>query len=189
MRQEHQSARRTIFRKGTTLFEVMIVLGLVAIMGAATAVYNKGIQRQIVITREHATALGLFIRARSAGLTAPKGAADELVCGYGVHIDATSRTFTYFKDLGDFAAQSCASATRAYEVGEAIDQRTLGNLVTVTSDDITNLVYAPPFGRVYMDGAEAQDTASVIITGTETGNSKGIRANAYGQISEFLPTP
>lgn len=189
MQQVYQRVNRTTSRKGTTLFEIIIVLGLVAILGAATAVYNKGIQRQIVITREHATALSLFIRARSAGLTAPQGGVGELVCGYGVHIDAASRTFTYFKDLGDYAAQSCASATRAYESGETIDQRTLSNAVTVTSDDVDDLVYVPPFGRVYMDGAEAQDTASVIITGVETGSSKGIRANAYGQISEFLPTP
>ncbi|HAL24599.1 TPA: hypothetical protein DDZ49_04515 [Candidatus Wolfebacteria bacterium] len=168
----------------------MIVFGLVSLLISATAVYNRAIQRQIVLTREHATALGLFIRARSAGLTAPRGTSGELVCGYGIHIDAASRTFTFFKDLG-ISPADCSSADFSYtDATEKIDQKILGDSVSVTDSGVSDIVYTPPYGKVYTDGIEASDSVSVIITSLDTGSAKGIRANAFGQITEYLlPTP
>lgn len=189
MRHLTHGMRRMTSRAGTTLLEVMIVLGLVAIMTSATAVYNREIQRQITLTQEHAVVLGMFIRARSAGLTVPQGDVDELVCGYGVHIDAASRTLTYFKDLGDFGAQSCGIARKTYDAGEEIERKVLSSLVTLTSDDVADLVYVPPFGRVYMNGEEAHDSASVVIASSEARASKGVKVNSFGQITEFTPTP
>lgn len=187
MRKVMHGGYRVAYRKGTTLLEVMVVLGFVAMLSAATAVYNKEVQRQVVLTREHALALGLFVRARSAALTYPKSGMNELICGYGVHVDAASRTFTYFKDLGNFAAQSCASADREYDLGEEIERKILSNAVTVTSNDATDIVYVPPFGRVYTDGNEALDVVSIVIARADENIAKGIRANAFGQITEFTP--
>lgn len=191
MRKVMHGGYRVAYRKGTTLLEVMVVLGFVAMLSAATAVYNKEVQRQIILTREHALALGLFVRARSAALTYPKSPPNELICGYGVHVDAASRTFIYFKDLGNFATQSCApeDASRDYDgPGERIEQKVLSNAVTVTSNDATDIVYVPPFGRVYTDGNEALDVVSIVIARADENIAKGIRANAFGQITEFTPS-
>lgn len=166
----------------------MIVLGLVAVLASATAVYNRGIQRQIVLTREHATVLGLFIRARSAGFTTPREDPDEVVCGYGVHIDAASRTLVYFKDA---SLADCSTADHKYVAGSdsVIEQRILSDAVTVTSGDMTDVVYVPPFGKVFIDGVDAQAPASVIITSAAANASKGVKVNAFGQVTEFQPTP
>lgn len=189
MRKVLHGGYRVRCRRGATLLEVMVVLGFVAMLSSATAVYNKEIQRQVILTREHAVALGLFVRARSAALTYPKSAPNELICGYGVHVDAASRTFTYFKDLGNFTTQSCAPADAdgEYDPGEEIERKVLSDTVTVTSEDMTDIVFVPPFGKVYMDGNEARGTASVVIQRRDVNIKKGISANAFGQITEFTP--
>lgn len=187
MRKVTRGGYRAAHRRGTTLLEMIVVLGLVSLLSSVAAVYNKEIQRQIVLTREHAVALGMFVRARSSAMTFPKDAPNELICGYGVHVDVASRTFTYFKDLGDFATQSCASANGRYASGEEIERRVLSDAVTVTSNDMTDIVYVPPFGAVYMDGVEARGAASVVITRADEGTAKGISANAFGQIMETTP--
>lgn len=180
--------RKNRYRRGVTLLEMMIVLSLAIVLVGIAATYNKGIAQQIIIEREHATAFSTFIKARSAGLTVPKGDVGELVCGYGVHVDAASRTFTYFKDLGNFATKSCApaDANKRYDTGEELERKILSDAVTVAST-ISDIVYVPPFGKTFIDGVEAQASASVVITSPAAETSKGIRANAFGQVTEFQP--
>lgn len=176
--------RRDICRRGVTLLEMMLVVGLVVVFIGITATYNKEIARQIVIERAHATAFSLFIKARSAGLTVPKSYPGELICGYGVNIVASTRTFTYFKDLST-SLTDCSAADRRYtNADEKLDQKILGDMVTVTSN-ISDIVYVPPFGKTYIDGIESQTSASIVITSPTTDISKGIRANAFGQVTEF----
>lgn len=177
-----------VYRRGVTLLEMMIVLGLVTILVAVTAAYNKGIQRQVVITREHGIVLGMFVKARSAGLAIPKGDPGELICGFGIHVDAASKTFTYFKDLGT-APADCTTADLKYDgPSELISQRVLADDVTVTSD-MSDIVYVPPFGKVYIDSLDARTPATIVITSASAGISKGINANVFGQITEFQPAP
>lgn len=180
----HRSqATQSKYRSGVTLLEMMIVLGLVAILASITTAYNKGIERQIVIVREQATVLGMLVKARSAGLAIPKGEPGEVVCGFGVSIDTVNRTLVYFKDLGT-APADCTTADRQYTgAGEKIEQRILSSDVTMASE-MSNIVFVPPFGTVFIDGTDVKKSAIITITSAAAGMTKQVKVNSFGQITE-----
>lgn len=162
----------------------MIVLGLVGVLSAAIAVYNRSVERQIVVAREHATVLGLLIRARSAGVTIPKGDPGELICGFGVHIEPDTRTVTYFKDLGT-APADCTTANHRYDApAESIEKRILSSEIVLESE-LGDIVFMPPFGTVLIDDLAAKNSAIVSITSSAAGVAKKIKVNSFGQITEL----
>ncbi|EKD23962.1 MAG: hypothetical protein ACD_81C00137G0006 [uncultured bacterium] len=176
---------------GFTLIEMTIVIGLVVTLSIAATVFNKSIAQQILVSREHAKVVAFFVRARSAGLTIPKtDTTIELVCAYGVHIDAATRAITLFKDLGTLGG-ACDSADHLYTMdAEKIDQTILDPLVSVTASNITNIVFIPPFGDVIIsDGGLEYSSATVTVSGVVTNLSRGVKVNTFGQITEFTPIP
>jgi prepilin-type N-terminal cleavage/methylation domain-containing protein len=175
MRYAIQKKRCEKYRKGFTLLEMMIVLSLVIVLTSVTAVYNKGIGRQIVVAQQHAKVLGMIVKARSAGFTIPKTV--ESICGYGVHVDPVTRTFVFFKDI-------CGSAQpNKYDEGEKIEQIVLDSSVTVASD-MSDIVFIPPFGKVSIDDTDARITATVTIASASESMTKQVKVNSYGQITE-----
>lgn len=184
MRQVKKCGEHKKHRRGFTLFEMMIVVGLVIMLTTATAVYNKGIGRQIVVAQQHAKVLGLLIKARSAGFTIPRPS--ELICGYGVHIDPATRTFIFFKDLRPDPLMPCdSSVDHVYSgAGEKIEQVTLDSSVTITSPDMSDIVFIPPFGKVLIDNSNAKSAATITINSVSAGMTKKVKINSYGQITE-----
>lgn len=186
MQQAVDQRRKGKKRCGFTLLEMMIVLGLVIVLTTATAVYNKGIGRQIVVAREHAKVLGILIKARSAGFTIPKtDPLVEVVCGYGVHVDPPTRTLVFFKDLGVVGASCGTSANNRYDgADERIEQIGLDSSVTMASPDMSDVVFIPPFGKVVIDNSDTKTRATITINGVSTDMTKKVNINSYGQITE-----
>lgn len=178
---------------GFTLVETLIVMSMVLILVSIAAMYNRAAGRQVLVSREHAKVLTSFVRARSAGLTIPKvDPSMERICAYGVHVDAAARTIVLFKDLGELLPGSCDSANHRYDGShEAIEQIILDATVTMTAVGIDDVVFIPPSGDVMItntDGASSQ-SAIVTVSGIDSGFSRGVKVNAFGQITEFEPTP
>lgn len=179
--------------KGFTLVEMIVVIGLVVLLSGVAAVYNKAIGRQIVVSQEHAKALVLFMRARSAGFTIPKvDTTVEFVCAYGVHVDPATKTIVFFKDLGTLPG-SCVSANHRYDGdAERIDQIVLKPTITLTAERIADVVFVPPYGEVIItdtDGITVSQSGIITVASESEGLSRSIKVNAFGQISEFTPTP
>jgi Tfp pilus assembly protein FimT len=172
-------------RRAFTLYEMLIVLGLVIVLVTATAVYNRDIGRQIVIAREHAKVLGMVVKARSAGFSSPNASPAESICGYGVHIDQVNRTVIFFKDLGVVATPCSVSANHTYDAGEKIDQVILDPSVDVTSSiPNADIVFIPPFGNVSINNDETIVSVTITVHSASADTSKQVRVNAYGQITE-----
>lgn len=186
MRQVNENGGRKGSRRGFTLLEMMVVLGLVIIFATITVMYNKNIGKQIVVSREHAKVLSILIKARSAGFTIPKSPTQS-ICGYGVHVDAASRTLTFFKDLGVVGSPCASTADHVYTVGqgdsEMIEQVVLDPSVSMTSD-MSDIVFIPPFGDVLIDADGTKTTATITIVGASAGVTKAVKVNSYGQITE-----
>lgn len=175
MRHAIHEGRHDKKRSGFTLLEMMIVLSLVIVLTSVTAVYNKGIGRQIVIAQQHAKVLGMLVKARSAGFTGINTAGP--VCGYGMHVDPGTRTIIFFKDL-------CGSAQlNRYDAGEEIEQVVLDSSVVVTSD-MSDIVFIPPFGKVSIDNTDSKFTGTITVTSVSEGMTKLVKVNSYGQITE-----
>ena len=188
MRHTTGSIKRGTYRRGFTLLEMMMVLGLVIIFATITVVYNRNIGRQIVVSREHAKVLSMLIKARSAGFTIPKSPTQS-ICGYGVHVDATSRTLIFFKDLGIMGSPCAGSANHVYDdPGEKIEQVILDPSVTMTST-MTNIVFIPPFGDVLIDNTDTIMNGTITVTSVSAGVSKAVKVNSYGQVTEATSTP
>lgn len=179
--------------RGFTLIETLIVMSLVLMLVSITAMYNRAAGRQVLVSREHAKVLTAFVRARSAGLTIPKvDPSIERICAYGVHVDAVARTIVFFKDLGDPLPGSCNFANHLYDGSrEAIEQIILDATVTMTAVGINDIVFIPPSGDVMITNTDGTSSQSAIVTvsGIDSVFSRGVKINAFGQITEFEPTP
>lgn len=176
MQQATHKEIRNKKRAGFTLLEMMIVLSMVVVLTSVTAVYNRDIGRQITLAQEHAKVLGLLVRARSAGFTIPRAPAS--VCGYGVHMDAPTRTFIFFKE-------ACTNANRVYTDGvdDVLERVVLDQSVTVTAD-ATDVVFMPPFGKVVINDSDTQALATITVTSAIANTTKQVKVNVYGQITE-----
>lgn len=176
---------------GFTLIEIFIVMSLVLILITVAAMYNKTASRQVLVSREHAKVLTLFVRARSAGLAIPKtDPSVERICAYGVHVEPLSRTIVLFKDLGDPLAGSCSTANYRYDgAAELIEQVVLDTTVTMAATDIDDVVFIPPSGEVIITdiGGAHMQSATITVAGIDPESSRGVKINTFGQITEFEP--
>ena len=175
---------------GFTLIEILIVMSLLLMLVTIAAIYNKAAGRQILVSREHAHVLALFVRARSAGLTIPKtDLSVERICAYGVHVDIAAHAVILFKDLGTPGdSGSCAAANNRYDGdAELVDRFVLDPTVTLTATGIADMVFIPPSGDVVITDSSGQreQSATVTIGSVEAGFARGIRVNTFGQITEF----
>ncbi len=165
-----------------------MVLGFVVMLTTAATVYNKNIQRQIIISREHAKVLGMFIKARSSGLTIPKADSGERICGFGVHIDTTARSATYFKDVVA-ASSDCSAANHIYDgAAEKIDELFLNNQATFGSSGLTDVVFIPPSGSAIINNDPNINSANITLNGTSFDLPKYINVTTAGQITEATST-
>ncbi|OGM94253.1 hypothetical protein A2524_01100 [Candidatus Wolfebacteria bacterium RIFOXYD12_FULL_48_21] len=179
--------------RGFTLIETLVVMSLVLILISIAAMYNRNAGRQVLVAREHAKVLTTFVRARSAGLTIPKtDPSVERICAYGVHVDSAARTIILFKDLGEPLPGSCVSANHIYDGdSEALERSVLDATVNMAATNIQDVVFIPPSGEVIItnEGGTVVQSATVTVAGVESGLSRGVKINTFGQITEFEPIP
>ncbi|OGM93209.1 hypothetical protein A2333_00150 [Candidatus Wolfebacteria bacterium RIFOXYB2_FULL_49_7] len=178
---------------GFTLIETLVVMSLVLILISIAAMYNRTAGRQVLVSREHARVLTAFVRARSAGLTIPKtDPSVERICAYGVHVDPAARTIILFKDLGEPLPGSCVSANHVYDGdSETLERNVLDAAVALTAASMRDIVFIPPSGDVIItnEGGAVVQSATITVSGVESGLSRGVKINSFGQITEFEPTP
>lgn len=95
--------RPTNKTSGFTLVEMLVVVGVTALLTAISASYNLSGKDQIALFRDQAVVSGVLNRARS--LAIQKYREKSLVqnvetCGFGVYVSETGKALTLFQDIG-----------------------------------------------------------------------------------------
>lgn len=171
-------------KKGFTLIEILISIGIVALLSSAMIAYNRVGERQIILFKEQAKVLGVISRAKTLSISTFGEIA--VSCGWGVHIDAGLNKFFIFKDIAAVSGD-CSTADKTYtetssdELFESFD---LDSGVEFDSSltTLSDIVFIPPYFSVVINSDSVQDSAEVVIKTIDGGSSVAIKVNSAGQI-------
>jgi type II secretory pathway pseudopilin PulG len=177
-------ARNFLFRisngmkRGFTMVEMLVIIGVLALLSATLILYSHVGERQIILINEQARILTALYRAKSLAINT-FGQSGIVPCGYGVHFE-TSGTFLIFKDL----ASNCSNSDRKYSgsgSGELYESFQLNSAVKFDSLTLSDVLFIPPDPLTVITPAQEQGTIIIKPLGAE--NSVIIKINSAGQIS------
>ena len=164
-----------ITRRGFTLIEVLVVVGITIVMAGTLLAYNHESEKQFALSVSQAKLVGLLSRAKAHALEKYAGSnVDPDACGFGAHFDSAAPTIIIlFQDKPFGSGERCFSDagvenfSGTYDEGEMVETLTLDRGVTVVPPP-ANLTFVAPYLKVYADGMAL--TAPVTLTirlGTE----------------------
>lgn len=156
-------------RTGFTLVEVMVVMGVTAMLSALILVYNASTRETLRLFTEKARVAQLVFRAKSLALsTYTQGGAQR--CGYGVRFDRAAGTYA----LVSYAPPSCADRAQVRTNPEYFEEVQLSSFALPPTLEFRNradadtgtgelsyVLFIPPDPTVLL----AREDGSLIVTG------------------------
>lgn len=162
--------------KGFTTIEMLVVIGVMALMSSVLMVYGRAGERQITLFKEQARIISALSRAKY--LSIATFGKTGVPCGYGVHFEAP-RTFLIFKDL---PSGDCSLADKKYSgADEIFEFFNLDSAVTFDQLTLSDVIFIPPSPSVVI--TPNQDQAAIIIKIINIESLAAIKINSAGQIS------
>ena len=166
------SSRRN--NRGFTLLEIVVVMGIMAILSAMMLGYSQRNSKQVLLATTQVKLASIFSRAKALSIQSffdsGSGGGDEVICAHGVHIDIDSQEMFIFQDIRD--SGSCPRDPRQYDYSATDDRELEGELnkvsladksIKIESADSQYVIFIPPEPRVEFDG-DNPNTSSVVIT-------------------------
>lgn len=163
--------------KAFTLIEIIVSIGIIALLSGIMITYNRSGERQIVIFKEQARVISALSRVKSFSISTFSDGKTDIPCGYGVHLEAP-RTFLIFKDI----ASDCSVSDNKYSgTNEIFESFNLDLTVMFDSLTLSDIIFIPPDPSVIITPAQYQ--ATIVIKTIDGGSSATIKVNNAGQIS------
>lgn len=166
-----------------TMTEIIVVVGVMALLLSIGVGYTQKGGKQIVLFREHAQLTQQILRARSFA-TQKLRPEEELICGYGIALSPGSldgASYTLFKDL---PSGGCPG-TGKMDAGEELEVFTMDKEVQFFGElNQPEFVFSPRDGFVYFGRERAQPGQEVVIPLELKGNNQQLilHINYIGQV-------
>ncbi len=95
------NVRRLLFkvhlsRNGFTLIELIVVLGITALLSSILISYNHVSRQQLALYAERIKFVETIFRAKSLTLSPSPQSSSEGICGYGIHVDYGAMNYSLF---------------------------------------------------------------------------------------------
>lgn len=164
------------FKKGFTLVEVLVVLGVTLILSSVLIVYSRASESQIILIREQAKVASSILRAKNLAMHAYNSSAT--LCGYGVHFDGIGN-YIIFRDL----ANDCSVSDNRYGAGEDFERNKIDQRIRFSQIGVSDVLFIPPDPTVLLDNDSYKDSGEIVLTSLRAGNSVKIKINSAGQVS------
>lgn len=164
--------------RGFTFIETLVTISILLILTAILVVYNRGGERQIVLTREKAKLIGLILRAKSQAINTL--ITSDPICGYGVHLE--EKEYLLFQDR----SSNCAVSDHRYTQSDDQELLEIFKLPVAYRFgrlELLDIFFMPPDPLVFMDGRKQSGERIVEISTSDNVNRTTIKINGAGQIS------
>ncbi|OHB20858.1 MAG: hypothetical protein A2939_03890 [Parcubacteria group bacterium RIFCSPLOWO2_01_FULL_48_18] len=174
--------------RGFSLVEMLVTIGIVAMLMAITLGVNRTGERQIALFREKSLLVANFNRVKAKSLQT--FLLPSRPCGYGINIDTANNRYALFRD-DPSAPPDCATADLAYGgTSEDLDEHgypevydlPTGVSIQAAGTTLADIVYIPPQPQIIINGDPLITNADVVLE-TPDGSSITIRVNNAGQIT------
>lgn len=183
-------------KEGFTLFEVVVTLGIIALLSGVLIGYGRTNRAQLVLVNTEVKVMNLFSRAKTLATSGYLEGKEEPIpdgnklCGYGVHVDTSEQTAFIFREL----AADCAAADNVYtDPSEKLEgaqyhvffkEEKAAIITEVEGVRLENIIYIPPDPVIIVNNDRNLDGASITF---ETKESKKLRGTVFvsdvGQIT------
>lgn len=172
-------------RNGTSLIEVMVAIGITALLGSMVISYSSGGRKQIILYTETAKLAQIVLKAKAQSVLLYYNP-DQPICGYGVKINADGGFYALYRHvLG--AGENCDSidgiSDENYKELERFDLPS-GVSFEKKSELINAVLFVPPDPKTYIWNANGrvrgEGSMRLVI---DDDNFKEVRVNTGGQIN------
>ncbi len=171
-------------REGFTLIEILVVLGVMAIVSSSIISYSSSSRQQIALATETSKLTQLILRAKSLSIStydAPAG-----VCGYGIEFDYVNNLYR----LSSYKLNNCDNPNAITSSDEREVFRVANGVslsAVVAGNQVGNIIYLPPDPVVYIsapgDNSVVNQGGSVKLITTNGLASKVISITSLGQVT------
>lgn len=185
--------RRRFFRgkkAGFTLVEILVILGITALISGFAVSYGRVGQRQIALYVETAKMAGLMFRAKSLAIATYGAASRPRSCGYGFAVDYDSKSYVLFNYQPQPESPNCTdiiSIDPAFRfIVSSFKINTGLEMDNAASDSLHSILFVPPSPRTLIstgpDGALSSGPATLHLRTVDSLLKGKISVNSSGQI-------
>jgi prepilin-type N-terminal cleavage/methylation domain-containing protein len=164
--------------RGFTFIETLVTISILLILTSILVVYNRGGEKQIILTREKAKIIGLILKAKSQAINTL--ITSDPICGYGVHFE--EKQYFLFQDR----ASNCAVSDHRYtqnDEQELLDIFKLPVTYRFSQLELADIFFMPPDPIVFLDGQRQTGERLIEISAADNDSRVNIKINGAGQIS------
>lgn len=167
-------------KKGFTLVEIIIVIGVITLLSTMAILYSHTGEQQITLFQEQVKILNVLSRAKSLSINT--FARPDIPCGFGVHFDETDNSFRIFRETAAEIDCSDADFQRADNGSEDLEAFNLNPAISFDNLTVDDVIFFPPEPAVaILPGFLEEATITLKIVGT--GQTAAIKINNRGMIT------
>lgn len=142
--------------KGYTLIEILVVLGVTALLSGLLLIYSRQGEKVGEIMRVRAQVVSDVNRVKNLAITA-RTWQGQLTCGYGIYFDTANNQYIIFADT----STDCELSSHLRNQAQTADVEIIRTpqRFTLLNTNVQEVFFMPPQPFVYFDGqaAEKQD--------------------------------
>lgn len=179
-------------RDGFTVVEMLVVLGVTAVL-ASIFVSQSGLLRdQVVLFREEAQVIQSLFKAKTFSIQVleEEEGGGKSGCGYGVYFENTGEELNgkytiYYRKRNIDGTCPLGGEIRYDGTTNIIDKGifNLDSKVFIRGDSAVNFVFIPPYPEIFIDGESNKDGKVFLCLKIQTDFCRMIEVNKVGQIT------
>ena len=172
---------------GFTVIEMLVVLGVSAILSTMFIGYGSGLRGQLEVIQEEAKLIQTILRAKTFSIQALANEEGVVACGYGVHIDNNNQEYFIFrkeKEMQDCDSRSDESYRWALPSEIVGERKKFDNKIIFDggSSNIVDVVFLPPKPDVKLLGTSLVDRGEYVLCSKYNDFCRKVMINKVGQV-------
>ncbi|MDO8469729.1 MAG: type II secretion system protein [bacterium] len=178
-------------KKGFTLIEMLVTIGITIMMAGVLLAYNRSSERQLALSVSQARLVGVLTRAKAHTLEKFAGAnGGANACAFGVHFaPGPPLSVVLFQNLPANADEGCYGPDgtptygRTYADGEGVETVEFDRRIIIIDSTPLDLVFDGPYLSVYVDGSPASVQVTYNLETVEGGDALSVTVGPGGEIT------
>ncbi|MCX8015826.1 MAG: prepilin-type N-terminal cleavage/methylation domain-containing protein [Patescibacteria group bacterium] len=144
--------------RGYTLVEILVVLGVTALLSGLLFVYSRQGEKIGEIMRVRAQVVSDINRVKNLAITAATWQG-QLTCGYGIYFDIPNNQYIIFTDI----SADCKSSNHLRNQAQTQDVERIKTpqRFTLVNTNVQQVFFMPPQPFVFFDGQAAEKQSAI----------------------------
>jgi len=161
--------------------ELLVVFAIITILSGGLVLYNRAVERQIILFKEQIKVFSAIQKAKSLALGT--FAAEQAPCGYGVHFSEPN-TIIIFGEISSSGDPRCLDIDSIYTSYDQIfEEIKLDKVVKFSELGVNDIIFIPPDPTVIINNDIFKDEALIKIKTIDSKGEKIIKVTSAGQIT------